>query len=243
MNLRAVCVVVLLFARIFTISAQDRIADSLEKCLEKYPVSKVGERDTNRIRLMNDLSFRCKGTGQYQKGFHYANEVIRIYSDSTKPMSRDDSSYLADAYSNKGLLYFRQGINDSAILMHKAAIAIWQGTGDRYGYSMSLSHLAIVYDNQGNFPVALQYAFDALAIRDSIHDDKGVASIYGNIGEMYRRMNDTAKAMEYHRKSLEVAESCAVKEPANMNNKRVLGNALNNIAILYDNQKRYDQSD
>lgn len=222
--------------------AQDRIADSLEKCLQKYPVSKVGERDTNRINLMNDLSFRCKGTGEYQKGFHYANEVIRIYSDSTKPMSHTDSMLLADAYSNKGLLYFRRGVNDSAVLMHKAAIALWIGTKNRIGYSMSLSHLAIVYEDEGNFPLALQYSFDALAVRDSVHDDKGVASIYGNIGEMYRKINDTAKAMEYHRKSLEVAERCAIKEPSDMNNKRVMGNALNNIGILYDNQKRFDQS-
>lgn len=240
--LRFVCTLLAIFTGIGFLAAQDHIADSLEKELLRHPVAKDGQRDTVRFRLLNELSLRYKNNGQYALGHTYANEVIGAYTNAPSQMSFRDSFLLGDAYANKGLLYYRQGKNDSAVLFDNKAIEIWVAIHDELGYSMSLSHVSVVYDDQGDYPKALEYIFKALTIRQNMNDDRAVASMYGNVGEIYRQINDTAKAMEYHRKSLTLAQSIDKKEPDNKNNKRVIGNALNNIAILYEGQNDYKQS-
>lgn len=223
-------------------NAQDRISDSLEKRLNSLPAEKAGVRDTNRLKLMNEISLRNKNTGDYAKGHRYANSVIQILSNPEIKNNRRDSVFLGNAYANKGLLYFREGKNDSAIIADQKAIAIWKSINDRYGYSMSLSHLSSVYQDQSDYTKALESIFEALKIRQEMKDEKGMASMYGNAGEIYRNFKDTAKAMEYYRKSLSLAYKINVAEPDNQNNNRVIGNALNNIAILLEDQGKLNEA-
>lgn len=234
-------VLLLLFLPGTPILAQTSRLDSLEKVLASLPQSKAGKPDTNRIKLINKISLICKTTGENQKGHTYCNAVIATYADSANRTHRD-SFFLGEAYVNKGMIYGRQGLNDSAVAMYETALKIFEGCDDPWGVSMVYGNLSTVYMSKSDYPKSLEYIFKAITIREKIGDKQAVASIYGNAGEVYRYMGDTMRALQYHRYSLRISDSLSLLQPGNLELINFRGNALNNIGLIFDERGMFKEA-
>ncbi len=94
--------------------------------------------------------------------------------------------------------------------------------------SIALSNIGNIYNQQSNFPKALNYYFDALKIAEEINNKKLITTNLGNIGIIYKYQGNLNKALEYYFKALENAKK--------INNKTKISSILGNIAIVFDNQ-------
>ena len=87
---------------------------------------------------------------------------------------------------------------------------------------------AIVYHNQGNIPVALNYYDTTLHVLEEIEDLLGMSHTLTNIGITYFKQNDIPKALEYYEKSLSIREK--------IGDKFSIANSLNNIGLVHNVQ-------
>ena len=100
--------------------------------------------------------------------------------------------------------------------------------------AISYNNIGSVYDNQGDYPKALEYHLKALAIREKAlgQDHPDVAMSYNNIGIVYSYQGDYPRSLEYHLKALSIWE-------------KVLGQGHPNVATSYNNigSVYYNQGD
>jgi tetratricopeptide (TPR) repeat protein len=73
---------------------------------------------------------------------------------------------------------------------------------------MTYNNIGAVYDNQGDYPKALEFHLKALNIREKVlgkeHPD--IAMSYNNIGSVFFFQGDYPKALEYLQKALSILE-------------------------------------
>ncbi len=92
--------------------------------------------------------------------------------------------------SDKALLYAKQALEISKELTHQKLTA-------------DANHsLGLIYWYKGDFQNATKYLFDALYIRELIHDELGLSRSYNNIGNILFSQKDYEGALKYYRNGL-----------------------------------------
>ena len=81
------------------------------------------------------------------------------------------------------------------------------------------------YMDVGKFEDALKELTDLLTIHNESGNREGMASDYGNMGNVYQTQGDLKKALEHHEKSLEIHED--------IGNKQGMAVQLGNMGIVY----------
>jgi serine phosphatase RsbU (regulator of sigma subunit)/Tfp pilus assembly protein PilF len=77
--------------------------------------------------------------------------------------------------------------------------------------SSALNNIGLIYKQQGDFPLALEYYNKALEIRKDIGDTLGISFSYHNIGNIHKNQGDIPLALEYFAKSLKIKEEAGDK--------------------------------
>lgn len=95
--------------------------------------------------------------------------------------------------------------------------------------------LGIAQERQGQYNDAIKSYFSALFIFDKLNDKDGIADCYNNIGLIYKEQKRYYQAEVYFNKSLDIAHTFDV-------DKDVEVNALNNLAILYQESGKPEKS-
>ena len=72
------------------------------------------------------------------------------------------------------------------------------------GHARSLTIIGNSYWYEGVFELAQNYYLMAVRQYESIHDNEGLSKTYNNIGEVYKKMSDYKKALEFLKLSIEV---------------------------------------
>ena len=98
----------------------------------------------------------------------------------------------------------------------------------------TLGSMGIVYDEQSNYPAALDYYFRALKIAEITGDKKRNATALGNIGLVYAEQSKYEKALDYYQKALKIDEV--------LKNKNGISRHYGNIAMVYFLQRNYSKA-
>ncbi|MEM6253880.1 MAG: CHAT domain-containing protein, partial [Cyanobacteria bacterium P01_D01_bin.156] len=109
-----------------------------------------------------------------------------------------------------------------------------QDIGDRRGVGGSLNNIGSIYNSQGDYPQALDYYQQSLAIRQDIGDRRGEGIMLNNIGGIYDSQGDYAQALDYYQQSLAIRQD--------IGDRRGEGESLNNIGFIYNSQGDYPQA-
>ncbi|MFT4526099.1 MAG: adenylate cyclase [Bacteroidia bacterium] len=100
--------------------------------------------------------------------------------------------------------------------------------GDKKGIAASLSNIGIIYNDQSDYPKALDYYQRSLVIREEIGDKKGIAGSLNNLGIIYQVQGDSPKALDYYQRSLKIEEE--------IGDNNGIASSLGNIGGIYQDQ-------
>lgn len=98
----------------------------------------------------------------------------------------------------------------------------------------ALNNIGFSHMNNGNIPIAVEYYYKSLKIREEINDETGIANCYNNLGYIYRRQDELDKALECYTKSKKILDK--------VGDKNGLGYILNNIGYVYQSMKNYKEA-
>ena len=115
---------------------------------------------------------------------------------------------LADAHDWRGIA-----------ALERAALALAQDVRDKpcykpYRVIVVKIHntLGIAYTALGDYPKAIEYLKQALAIAKEEEDREGEGFAYGNLGNTHEQLGDFSKAIEYHTQDMTIAKEMGSRE-------------------------------
>ena len=90
------------------------------------------------------------------------------------------------------------------------------------------------YYKQGNYTKSLENHFEALKIKESLEDEKGIMASYNNIGSVYLLQNNYPDALENHLAALKIREE--------IGDKYGLASSYNKLGSLFLKLKNYSET-
>ncbi len=150
--------------------------------------------------------------GQYLKAKKVCEQLLK----KTKQIPRQE---LGTIYIILGVSLLYLGNLNGAISYFKKALEIRQKLDDKKGLAACYLDLAVVYQQQLNFPLCEEYYKKALRLYEEIGFQAGITVTLLDLGSLYSHYN-LIKAEEYFNKALEIAKLIGAKR---------------DIVFLYDN--------
>lgn len=123
---------------------------------------------------------------------------------------------------------------DSVITAATAGLSIAKEIGYVKGKADCIKQLGIAYYLKGNYPVALHYDSQALALYTSLNDRSGAASVVNNIAIVHHNQAHYVQALEYYQKSLQMRQD--------LGDENAVGASLNNIGNTYHELGNYAEA-
>jgi tetratricopeptide (TPR) repeat protein len=141
----------------------------------------------------------CLGVSYYAIGeFRLALEHMKKAESLTS-----NKENLMRIYNQIGLIYWRMGYLDDALLYYSRSLSLARDLGNRRVQAVVLNNIALIYDNKGELDKALEYYEESLRLET---DEKEKAATYNNIALIYEDKGDYQKAVEYLQKAIETSE-------------------------------------
>lgn len=176
-----------------------------------------------RSRLLNCYSFK----GAYDKAREQYNYLLTFTRAVT------DSSDFGELYANVGLFYGIQSAYDSSIYAYENAMRIYERIGNKRMLTGVYSNLAIGYQQQSNFSVALVYQQKGLQLAEENKDEVNQAYTLMNMGNTYSSLNDTLRAEQSILQAIEIAKLKFLK------NVELYG--YSNLGTMYTKQMKWQK--
>ncbi|MBD2200345.1 MULTISPECIES: CHAT domain-containing protein [Calothrix] len=217
----------LLFHNSASVIAQAPTPTAEEKITEAITLNSNGEG-----MVYKDLV----GLGDLQAGLEMFQQALAIFKKYNAKAGE------ANALTNIGYVYLRQGKYSQALEFLQQSLAIRKQARDTQNEWIPLSYIGEVYTNLGQYPQAVEAYQSTLTILKQLQAANPKDSSYptsqrillADTGAVYFRMGQYQKALELYQQSLAIY---------NANSDRA-GSAetLNNIGVVYINLGNYTQA-
>ncbi len=206
----------------FSISAQNRVVDSLKQVLQ------TEKEDTNKVNTLNALSSKLWAISKYDTSIICSTDARKLAE------KLNFKTGLAAAFSNLGMGYYYKSEYSQALGYNFNALTIEQEIGDKNGVALNLGNIGSIYDEQGNYSLALEYKLKALTISRGAGNKLFIAKALGNIGIIYDEQGNYPQALEYDLKALAIEQE--------IGDKRGIAINLGNLGNIYNEQGNYSQA-
>jgi len=222
------------------------------EALKNYFTSlKFEEKAGNKIGIgnaYNNIANVYENQGDYTQALKNHFISLKIREKSV------DKHGIGDSYNNIGNVYFRQGNYAHALKNNFAALKIREEMGDKRGIGDSYLNIGDIYFDEGNlasvtgnvslamtdkYPLAMKNYVAALAVKEKIGDQQGVANALINIGRIFTHQKKYKEAREYETKGLliykKIGEKDGIRDSYNALEKN--DSAQGNFKGAYENHK------
>lgn len=152
----------------------------------------------------------------------------------------DDWRIKAATLNDLGLNARIQGKNEIAIARLNEALKSFEEHADRRGQASALNNLAGVYGQMGDLRVALGLVERAVPLRDAENFQSGANTLRITLGNIYDRLGDPYKALEYHTQALLGFQQLANSKQ--LDNPDRLASAFNGVAIVSAKLGQWDKA-
>jgi signal transduction histidine kinase len=186
------------------------------------------KEDTLKATILNQLSFAYINLNP-DTGIKYAQKSLTL----SEKLEWQEG--MAIAYKNFGQNYYQISNYNQALFNYNKARSL---NVSKKTKSDILNCISNIYMSQDNLTKALENAFNALKIRESIHYTKGYAQSFSTIGGIYYNLHNTTKAITYYKKALQANE----KFNNENENIGITPRILFNLGITYSYLKRYSEA-
>jgi signal transduction histidine kinase len=174
---------------------------------------------------------------------YYNMGDLKAYLQTTKLIlerskNAKDSVHIAKAYSYLADYYVSESISDSAFVNYYKAEKFYLRLKDNYNIAKTFLDKASLQYNEGDFFESEINVFKALS---SLKKQKMVNDLlyesYNLLGILYNEREEYFKALEFHKKALEVLEDKAI--PADF---QYRATSLNNTGFVYLKMHNYERA-
>lgn len=162
---------------------------------------------------------------QHPENFQSDTTLLNTLNKLSREMIDIGSFTIADSIAREAMkqaekmLPRNKGVNETTI---------------RRNIANSLRNMGIVFEEQGNYPKALESFLASLKINEAIGYKRGIAANLISIGIVYKRQKDEKKALEYYLQALKIAEEAGINS--------FKGLTLVNIGNVYADQQQYHKA-
>jgi len=195
--------------------------------------------------LIAKISPAMEELGKYYMTKENFSEAINCYIQALKLEEKlGNQLRIADFFDLLGVVYYYQEIFSKALEYNEKALCIYQNLKDTLKIAKALSHLGSLHLSReycekrtpdqikSDQKTAMNFYRQALHIYEINHFEAGEVHIWLNIGNVYRRMGDAEKAVDYIQKALTY-----YRETSNQNG---IAETLRTLALAYNRMEKYD---
>lgn len=118
----------------------------------------------------------------------------------------NDTSEIAQALSDIGNVYFRQGDLEKTMSYCTQSLKLSEQIKNKNVQAVNLSTIGSVYQSKGNFPKALEYYLKALKLDEELGISNDCATTMGNIAAIYGANGELLKMLDYDQRSFGLFE-------------------------------------
>lgn len=150
----------------------------------------------------------AQSTGDFEMAFKLFQQSVHIL---------EKEGYLLDlsnVFENIGNNFMYQGLQKQALYYHEKSLSIRRekNAPDTLDNFMNM---AIVLNDQGKYPEALELYLKVLAVYEARKDDYQISQVHANLGILYRMRHEYDKAFNSYSIALEFQESHGLRLKAN----------------------------
>jgi two-component system, NarL family, sensor kinase len=175
--------------------AQMQVLDSLAKVIADMPM------DTVKINKLNSLIPKLLPVNLDKA------TLLSLQSISLSKELKYDLG-LAAAYRQRGVLYFKKGIGDSAKLFYDSAWNIVKDSKDKLlirQQGMLKFSYGTIFQTKNKLDSAMAFYIEASKIYLSINEEDLLFAPYSNLSVLYSYLKENEKALEYAKKANVIA--------------------------------------
>jgi len=180
----------------------DRAVELCQRSLEMIEKSRGGEGDKQRerARIYNSLGSISLHQGDYAQAIDYFRQSLALR------VKGGDVLGVTTLYNNLGVAHYYLGDYDQALDCYRKSFEVKKEIGDIHGLAISCANLGLILCRKGDYPQALRYLEEAMRLCKDIECEWLLPEPYRIIAEVHLALGDGAKALEYGKASLEMAE-------------------------------------
>ena len=141
--------------------------------------------------------------GQLDEAIPYLREGVRLWTEA------GNLPKAGNIYNLLGLLFRRQGVQDSALNAYEQAIDAFGRAKDSSKMGILYKNLAAVYTEKGDIQESIELNRRSLELNQRFGSEKRIAASHQNLGIAYSRRGDIAHAIEEYQKALSILEDMA----------------------------------
>lgn len=181
--------------------------------------------DSSRLLAMHRIAWDGYLFSQPDSAFFYA-QLEYNYAKSKGLKDR-----MGNALGTQAVSFQIKGESDSAIKYFQKGLEIDREMDDKKGIVISLSNIGNIYNEQGNYPKALEYYNESLEMSRGLKKVQNAkAATLSNIGVIHSEQGDYLKSLKYSEESLAIYEE--------NNDQRGIAYVTNNIGNNYMGLKK-----
>ncbi len=210
---------------------------SLSNYEEAFSIRKriFPENHSEMIYSYYNLGYTFMTLSKVSKAFNYFDKAIKVI-ENTKDLK--DYAIVGMVYNAMGYLHYMKGRYDKSEKYCKKFLGIYSEFLDKNHIQIGRSNLVlgIAYRMLLKFEKSIFHYKEAMSIFQSNNDVFSQATIYNNIGNVYRANGEYNKAFKYYNKNLNILLKISSEE-----NPHVAG-VYNNMGLIFIQKKDYGKA-
>lgn len=193
-----------------------------------------GQSNLNTTPQADHVRLIRQGVIEYQSGHYAASQ--KLFLDALAQISESDELLRAATLAKLGDVYASEEEFSKAERAYSDALRIYNVRGDQNQRALMLHNIGMLYSILGRSDDALRAVNQGrkLAKAASTQDPSITALLLNGLGIIHYRRGQDGKAEKYFNQLLQLIESSSVQFERSK--------ALNNLASVYFNQRRFKQA-
>lgn len=169
------------------------------------------------------------------KNYNYSSAILLVNKSILYKKHNFSSINLNIEYSQKGKIFKRQGILDSALYYYQLSEEeLLKSPGDKNAYANILLDKGRIYKSKRDYALALQNFNKALIIFNDLNDILKIGTLKLNIGNVFKGLKKYDSALKNYNE--------AVSTYKKLNLTQKVASCYNNIGNLYRQNQNYDSA-
>jgi tetratricopeptide (TPR) repeat protein len=191
--------------------------------------------EKNKATILNELA-SANSQNDFKKSLSFGLAALHL----ANIYGQEKEKY--NAFQNIAYAYLQQDTLDLSLLYYNKALEKAIDMGDSILIARSEFGIGTAYSHKNYYDKALEHLITSLKIietdfekkEDTVLNAQRLSFITNNIGVFYQRLNNTDKALEYYKYSLELKTK--------LNDSLGVANTLNNIGLIYSTKGEFDKA-